>query len=327
MLEELYPSDPSRSLTIKSAPGKTKRPENYDVSKDTIKLAKVSGTLDPDEIIITEDGWLTYGTTYAQGLAANGAIDLSEAEQGKDYYEARLTDKNGNNKQLAAWSGSDRAVLDKRSETKGVVMKDGGNGEGDTFYGGTGRDTITLGSEDIARGGAGRDVIIIWAGAKGAEVALQNGDGHDEVQGFGFGFDEAASIVNLEDSSGRFEKLFEKKKFKSLRGFLREYGPLKRKIQARSYVKQLTYILQQARLCVGGDTGPVHLASGLGTPTFMLMGTTDANRNGPYGQLDNALEVERSCLYCWQRSCPKQRDCLADIAVERLQRKIEAEII
>ena len=29
--------------------------------------------------------------------------------------------------------------------------------------------------------------------------------------------------------------LFEKKKFKSLRGFLREYGPLKRKIQARSY--------------------------------------------------------------------------------------------
>lgn len=91
----------------------------------------------------------------------------------------------------------------------------------------------------------------------------------------------------------------------------------------RTNFKQLAYILQQARLCVGGDTGPVHLASGLGTPTFMLMGPTDANRNGPYGQLDNALEVDRSCRYCWQRSCPKQIDCLADIAVERLQKKIE----
>lgn len=202
LLEELYPSDPSQPLIIKPTPGKTKRPESYDVSKDTIKLAKVSGTLNPDEIIITGDGLLTYGKTYAQGLAANGVIDLSEAEQGKDYYEARLTDKDGNNKQLVAWSGSDGAVLDMRSETKGVVMKDGGNGERDTFYGGTGRDTITLGSEDIARGGEGRDVIIIGAGAKGAEVALQNGGGHDEVQGFGFGFDEAASIVNLEDSSG-----------------------------------------------------------------------------------------------------------------------------
>lgn len=202
LLEELYPSDPSQPLIIKPTPGKTKTPESYDVEKDNIKLAKVSGTLDPDEIIVTEDGRLTYGKTYAQGLAANGAIDLSEAEQGRAYYEARLTDKDGNNKQLVAWSGSYGAVLDKRSETKGVVMKDGGNGERDTFYGGKGRDAITLGSEDIARGGEGRDVIIIEAGAKGAEAALQNGGGHDEVQGFDFGFDDDASIVNLEDTSG-----------------------------------------------------------------------------------------------------------------------------
>ena len=91
----------------------------------------------------------------------------------------------------------------------------------------------------------------------------------------------------------------------------------------RTNFKQLTYILQQARLCVGGDTGPVHLASGLGTPTVMVMGPTDANRNGPYGQLDNALEVDRSCRYCWQRSCPKGEDCLADISVERLQQKLQ----
>ncbi len=87
--------------------------------------------------------------------------------------------------------------------------------------------------------------------------------------------------------------------------------------------KQLTYILQHTRLTVGGDTGPVHLSSGLGTPTVMVMGPTDANRNGPYGQLQNAIEVDRPCKYCWQRSCPKKFDCLANITVEQVQKKIE----
>lgn len=87
--------------------------------------------------------------------------------------------------------------------------------------------------------------------------------------------------------------------------------------------KQLTYILQNTKLTVGGDTGPVHLSAGLGTPTVMVMGPTDANRNGPYGQMEHAIEVERSCKYCWQRACPKKFDCLANITVEQVKRKIE----
>jgi ADP-heptose:LPS heptosyltransferase len=33
---------------------------------------------------------------------------------------------------------------------------------------------------------------------------------------------------------------------------------------------------------VGGDTGPVHLATALGTPVIALFGPTDPARNGPY---------------------------------------------
>lgn len=86
--------------------------------------------------------------------------------------------------------------------------------------------------------------------------------------------------------------------------------------------KQLTYILQQAQLTIGGDTGPVHLSAGVGTKTIMVMGPTDANRNGPYGQLDNAMEVNRDCKYCWQRSCPKGLDCLDVITPAMMQAKI-----
>lgn len=92
----------------------------------------------------------------------------------------------------------------------------------------------------------------------------------------------------------------------------------------RTSLVQLAYILQQARLVLGGDTGPVHLAAGLGTRTVMVMGPTDANRNGPYGQPENALEVDRPCKYCWKRACPKGVDCLAAIPVSRVEEKIEA---
>ena len=91
----------------------------------------------------------------------------------------------------------------------------------------------------------------------------------------------------------------------------------------RTNFKQLTCVLQHAQLTIGGDTGPVHLSAGVGTKTIMVMGPTDANRNGPYGQLENAIEVERSCKYCWNRACPKGLDCLADITVQQVRAKVE----
>lgn len=90
----------------------------------------------------------------------------------------------------------------------------------------------------------------------------------------------------------------------------------------RTSLKQLAHIIRHARLTLGGDTGPVHLSAGVGTKTVMVMGPTDANRNGPYGQLDNAIEADWDCKYCWKRACPKGRECLARISVDQVKDKI-----
>ena len=90
----------------------------------------------------------------------------------------------------------------------------------------------------------------------------------------------------------------------------------------RTSLKQLAHIIRHARLTLGGDTGPVHLSAGIGTKTVMVMGPTDANRNGPYGQLDNAIEADWDCKYCWKRACPKGRECLARISVDQVKDKI-----
>ena len=92
----------------------------------------------------------------------------------------------------------------------------------------------------------------------------------------------------------------------------------------RTTFPQLTYIMQQARAVVGGDTGPVHLAAGVRTPTIMLMGPTDANRHGPYGQQEHAIEVDGPCRACWQRACPKKLDCLAAITTAQVSGKLQA---
>ena len=92
----------------------------------------------------------------------------------------------------------------------------------------------------------------------------------------------------------------------------------------RTNLKQLAHIFTRAALVLGGDTGPVHLAAGLRRPTVMLMGPTDANRNGPYGQQENAIEVDRPCRACWKRACPKGLDCLAAITPDAVTAKIGA---
>ena len=90
----------------------------------------------------------------------------------------------------------------------------------------------------------------------------------------------------------------------------------------RTTLPELAAIVMNATVVIGGDTGTVHLAAELKIPSIMLMGPTDANRNGPYRQPENAIEISRSCKHCWKRSCPKGLDCLADITVDDVYRKL-----
>lgn len=48
-------------------------------------------------------------------------------------------------------------------------------------------------------------------------------------------------------------------------------------------VSELIALTRRARLFIGGDTGPLHLAAALKVPVVALFGPTDPARNGPYG--------------------------------------------
>jgi heptosyltransferase-1 len=46
---------------------------------------------------------------------------------------------------------------------------------------------------------------------------------------------------------------------------------------------ELVALTRRARLFIGGDTGPMHLAAALGIPVVAIFGPTNPARNGPFG--------------------------------------------
>ena len=52
---------------------------------------------------------------------------------------------------------------------------------------------------------------------------------------------------------------------------------------------QYIALARRARLFIGGDTGPMHLAAAVGTPIVGIFGPTDPVRNGPFAAADITL--------------------------------------
>ncbi len=59
-------------------------------------------------------------------------------------------------------------------------------------------------------------------------------------------------------------------------------------------ITELIALTRRARLFVGGDTGPLHLAAALQVPVVAIFGPTDPARNGPYGTRSIVLRSAES---------------------------------
>lgn len=72
-----------------------------------------------------------------------------------------------------------------------------------------------------------------------------------------------------------------------------------------STLKQFFALAQKAKLFLGGDTGPLHLAAAAGTPIVGIYGPTPARRNGPFSPADVIVErFDLDCrVDCFRRSC------------------------
>jgi heptosyltransferase-1 len=61
-------------------------------------------------------------------------------------------------------------------------------------------------------------------------------------------------------------------------------------------LEQLMALLRNSACIVAGDTGPLHLAVALGTPSVALFGPTDPARNGPYRNQNKSRSLARDIV-------------------------------
>lgn len=83
---------------------------------------------------------------------------------------------------------------------------------------------------------------------------------------------------------------------------------------------ELTALLERGDLFVGADSGPAHLAAGVGCRTLVLFSGTNLSRQWrPAGDHVVVLEKPVPCAPCFRPSCPVPgHPCLADLAVEQV---------
>ena len=84
-------------------------------------------------------------------------------------------------------------------------------------------------------------------------------------------------------------------------------------------IEVLLWMLSRARLFVGSDSGPVHLAALVGTPLAVLFGPTDPVENAPFpGVPSRVIRRDVGCNPC-REGCPA-RACMAAIEPEAVAR-------
>ncbi len=88
----------------------------------------------------------------------------------------------------------------------------------------------------------------------------------------------------------------------------------------------LIYLFNIASLVIGGDTGPMHLASAIEKANIIaIYGASPKIRNGPYGKLAKIISLNLNCQPCFKTKCPiKTLACLKDLHPQLILEQIQA---
>lgn len=87
-------------------------------------------------------------------------------------------------------------------------------------------------------------------------------------------------------------------------------------------ISQVASVLKRCRLFISNDSGPVHIATAVGTPVISIFGRNQKGlsprRWGPLGSRDCVLHKEVGCIECLAHGCRKEFACLKAITVDEV---------
>jgi ADP-heptose:LPS heptosyltransferase len=97
------------------------------------------------------------------------------------------------------------------------------------------------------------------------------------------------------------------------------------RLAGKTSLIQLAAVLRQSVLYIGSETGPLHLAAAVGTPTMCILGGGHFGRFYPYGDLrkHRAVFQKMDCYHCNWECIYEIPHCIRDITVEAAWETVE----
>lgn len=95
----------------------------------------------------------------------------------------------------------------------------------------------------------------------------------------------------------------------------------------KTNLTQLKNLLAEVDLYIGNDSGPSHIAAGVGTNTITIFGSTDIKhcvKFMPYTGIHEYLKPSEAikCHPCYKTKCPTNMECMTSIRMEQVLNKV-----
>jgi heptosyltransferase-3 len=97
----------------------------------------------------------------------------------------------------------------------------------------------------------------------------------------------------------------------------------------RLSLKQLAFLLSNALLFIGIDSGPMHMATAVGTPVAAIFGPSRPWRWGPCGKGHVIIQKNWDCVPCGKKGCLNdggESRCLSELKPEEVIPAIESKL-
>lgn len=93
-------------------------------------------------------------------------------------------------------------------------------------------------------------------------------------------------------------------------------------LSGKTTLRDLIGIFSRARLAMGPDSGPMHIAAATGIPVISLWGATSPIRSAPWGSEAFVLQGPAACSPCYTRDCPIGRACMRRITPDHVMQQV-----
>jgi len=92
---------------------------------------------------------------------------------------------------------------------------------------------------------------------------------------------------------------------------------------AKTTLQQVMALIHCCNVFITNDSGLMHVAAGLVTPTIAIFGSTDHIATGPFSDKATVIRKEMACSPCLQSECPqKHLRCLKEISSQEVYAEV-----